>query len=85
MYESLILWWEKDDPDLVRRLQMLGLLKDQMSTLLAENPWGDLSDPLGSLCLGTLLPSEIMFQVSKIHGRRSRSTFLCTCTFLLDN
>lgn len=64
MYERLIVWQEKSDPNFVQRLKIMDLLKEQMSDLLAVSLTADLCDPLGSLCLGNLLPSEVMFQVS---------------------
>ena len=64
MYERLILWQKKSDPNFDSRLKILILLKEQMSELLAVRVTTDWCDPLGSLCLGPLQPNEVMFQVN---------------------
>lgn len=65
MYERLLKWHYKrrkrsHENDLRRRIKLLSMLKSRASEILAKET--DTKSELGGICLGPVLPSEVMFQ-----------------------
>lgn len=64
-YRQLVTWYSKLHPD-DRRLQLLDELCKHAKELLDVDLQRDFCDPMGSLCLGSVLPSEVMFQNEQV-------------------
>lgn len=71
MYERLLKWKESQNThksqkhSFKRRLKLFHELRHSSTDLLAINLQKDMCDPLGGLCLGNVLPYEVMFQYHK--------------------